>query len=118
MEGMIELKALPEEVRKCLEERYGTLVELYKRIFNLHRDEHRYMKDSQRVEVIRKQLDEIADALEECGVQDGQDIVSYVAGDYGELVVSKNVKDLNDYLRPLGTNFDEMQRWLKDTYGI
>ncbi len=118
MNGLIELNSLPEEVQKCLVARYGSLVELYKRIFTLHSEDYRNMKDDQRVAIIRKHLDDIIDALEDCGVADGQDVVSSVASDFGELIVAKTVKDLNDYLKPLGTNFEEMRRWLKDTYGI
>jgi len=118
MDGMIELNALPEEVRRSIVARFGSLVELYQRIFDLQSDEYRHMKDEQRVAAIQNQLNDIVDAMEACGVEDGQDIVSSVAGDFGELIVAKAVKDLNEYLKPLGTDFVEMRRWLKDTYGI
>ena len=67
---------------------------------------------------IQNQIEEIEDKLERFGVIDGSYITSEISNDHGEIVVNQNIKQLDNYLRQSGTNYNTMRKWLSDNYGI
>ncbi len=70
-----------------------------------------------RQEEIENELFDIQDQLESLGL-DGHDITTAISSDHGDIIVSRHVQNLVNYLRQLGTDFEIMRKWMKETYGI
>ena len=49
---------------------------------------------------------------------DGSDITNEISSDFGEIIVNKQIKELNKYLAQLGTDFNTMRDWMKKKYDI
>lgn len=119
MEGLKQLIELPESVKEQIIQDFGSISGLYQKVFDLNQEEHKLTgTNSSRLEEIANELFDIEDKLESYGLADGSDITSDIAADYGEIIVNKRIADLNKYLEPLGTDFEKMQKWLKENHGI
>jgi hypothetical protein len=118
MEGLNRLHSLPDEVKSRIVEKYGSLEDLYKKIWNLDATLYSLAGNTaaaQEKAVIETQLYKIDDELEELGAED---IVTDVRADFGDVIVEKNISALNEHLAQYGTDFPTMQQWLKDNYGV
>jgi len=119
MEGLNRLLKLPDDIQSQIKRDFGSIAELYKKVFDLNKEEHGLiLSKSPRLIEIRNELYDIEEKLESYGILDGSDITSEIASDYGDIIVTKRIADLNKYLIPLGTDFEKMKKWLKDKYGI
>ena len=119
MEGLDQILRLPEEIKEKIKQEFGSEFELYQKVFDLNKEQHQLTgSGSPRLSDIENELFDIEDKLEEMRIVDGRDITSDIASDYGEILVNKRIDDLNKYLEPLGTDFNKMQQWLKNNYGI
>ena len=119
MEGLKKLLELPENIKEQIIQNFGSISEFYQTVFELNQEQHKLTRtNSLRPEEIAKELFDIEDTLESYGIADGGDITSDIAADYAEIIANKGIADLNKYLEPLGTDFETMQKWLKENYGI
>lgn len=119
MEGLKRLLSLPENIKQQIDGEYGSIGQLYQNVFNLNQEECQLTgSNSPRLKQIENELLDIEDKLEEFGVTDGRDITSEIASDFGDIIVNKKIADLNEFLKPLGTDFGTMKKWLQDKYGI
>ena len=119
MQGLIRLKKLPKDIQDKIVSEFGSIEGLYQKVFDLNAEEYRLTgTKNPRIDKIRNEIFDIDDKLEEFGITDGSDFTSEIASDFGNIIVSKKISDLNKYLAQFGTDFDTMQKWLKDKYGI
>lgn len=119
MNGLKQLFELPDEIKEQIVSDFGSISRLYQKVFDLNKEESKLTgTDSPRLDAIAIELFDIEDKLESYGITDGRDITSDIASDYGEIIINKGINDLNKYLEPLGTDFEMMQKWLKENYGV
>lgn len=119
MQGLKQVLDLPEEIKEQINIDFGSAGNLYRKVFDLNQEEYKLTgSNSSRLAEIRNELYDIEDKLESYGVPDGRDITSDISSDFGDIIVSKRIADLNRFLEPLGTDFETMQIWLKENYGI
>lgn len=112
MEGIKSLESLPEQVKDSIGKEFGSLNELYRRIFDINHSErmaHR-QRDQKAISACEQELLDIEDKLEELGAEDGRDITTAIASDYGDLVVKETIDNLNKHLARQGTNFESMRK--------
>ncbi len=119
MQGLKQVLDLPEEIKEQINNDFGSAGNLYRKVFDLNQEEYKLIgSNSPRLAEIKNELYDIEDKLESYGVPDGRDITSDISSDFGDIIVSKRIADLNRFLEPLGTDFETMQIWLKENYGI
>jgi len=119
MQGLIRLKRLPKEIQEKIVAEYGTVERLYQKVFDLNSEEYRLTgTKNPRIGEIHSELYNIEAKLEEFGINDGSIFITEIASDFGEIIVTRKINDLNKYLAQFGTDFETMQKWLKDNYGI
>lgn len=119
MQGLKQLLDLPEEIKEQINNDFGSVGNLYRKVFDLNQEEYKLTgSNSPRLAEISNELYDIEDKLESYGVSDGRDITSDISSDFGDIIVSKRIADLNRFLEPLGTDFETMQKWLKENYDI
>jgi frataxin-like iron-binding protein CyaY len=119
MQGLDRLLNLPENIRTEIENVYGSVQDLYQKIFDLNAEEYSLTgSNSPRLNQIQAEIYDIEDKLEEFGITDGSDITTEIASDFGEIIVNKQITKLNVYLSQFGTDFDTMRKWLKNKYNI
>ena len=119
MEGLKRLLSLPDNIKLEIINNFGSIGQLYQKVFDLNQEEYRLTgSNSPRLKEIQTELFDIEDKLESFGITDGGDVTSEIASDFGDIILSNKIADLNKYLKPLGTDFEKMQKWLKDNYGI
>ena len=119
MEGFIKLIKLPLDIQNKIISEFGGIESLYQNVFDLNAESYRLTgTKNPRLDEIRKELFDIENKLEEFGIMDGSDFTSEISSDFGDIIVSKRINNLNKYLAQFGTDFDTMQKWLKDKYGI
>ena len=121
MTGLQELLGLPEDIKKQIADEFGSVNEFYKMVFDLYAEEYQvYTKKpngfQERLNAIQKQLYDIQDKLDDFGL-DGHGIVTEISSDHGEIVVSRNITQLDQYLKQFGTNFEEMKKWINNHLG-
>ena len=115
MEGIESLRNLPEQVKDRIGEEYGSLNDLYRHIFNINHNErmaHR-QSDQEAISRYEQELLDIEDRLEELGAEDGRDITTASASDYGDIIVKETIDNLNDHLARQGTDFESMRKYLR-----
>ena len=119
MQGLIRLRKLPKEVQDKILSEFGGIEKLYQNVFDLNAESYRLTgSKNPRLDEIQNELFDIEDKLEEFGITDGSDFTSEIASDFGDIIVTKRINDLNKYLAQFGTDFATMQKWMKDKYGI
>jgi hypothetical protein len=122
MSGLNFLSQFPEEVKEKIIVEFGSIQNLYKKIFDLYQRQHSLYRikpiDNQAVANIDNEIYEIEEKLEELGVEDGSDITSEISSDFGEIIVKKENNTLDLYFKERGTDYETMRSWLKDEYGI
>lgn len=119
MQGLDRLLNLPENIKTEIENEYGSVQDLYQKIFDLNAEEYSLTgSNSPRLSAIQTETYNIEDKLEEFGLTDGSDITTEISSDFGEIIVNKRITKLNDYLSQFGTDFDTMREWLKNKYNI
>ena len=122
MSGLNLLNQFPEEIKEKIIAEFGSIQDLYKKIFDLYQRQHSLYKikplDNQKVANIDNEIYDIEEKLEELGVEDGSDITSEISSDFGEIMVNKEINNLDLYLKQRGTDYETMRSWLKDKYGI
>jgi hypothetical protein len=122
MDGLQLLSSLPDDKKNAIANKFGSIDKLYRKIFELnHEDYLLHTKKPNgyktRQSEIESELFDIEDGLDEIGV-DGHDITTEVSSDHGEIIVSKNINDLDKYLKNFGTDYETMRKWMEDNYGI
>lgn len=122
MNTIEKLVTLTESQKNELVNKFGSTDELYKIIFDLHNSEYKLylakpLDFSIQVNSIQHKLISIEQFLDEIGI-DGHYIISDIAGDHGEIIVKGRINELDNYLKKFGTNYEEMRKWIKETYGI
>jgi len=119
MQGLDRLLNLPDNIKTEIENEYGSVQDLYQKIFDLNAEEYSLTgSKSPRLNKIQTETYDIEEKLEEFGLTDGSDITTEISSDFGEIIVNKRVTALNDYLSKFGTDFDTMRDWLKNKYNI
>tara|TARA_Y100001001_G_C7961319_1_gene292631 strand:- start:315 stop:680 length:366 start_codon:yes stop_codon:yes gene_type:complete len=119
MQGLKRLLCLPENVKNQIVNAYGSVQNLYQKIFDLNAEEYGLTgSGSPRLNEIQTEIYHIEDQLEEFGLTDGNDIITEISSDFGEIIVNGHIKELNNYLSQFGTDFDTMRQWLKSKYNI
>jgi hypothetical protein len=119
MQGLKQLLDLPDEIKEQIINDFGSVGNLYRKVFDLNQEEYKLTgNNSPRIAEIQNELYDIEEKLESYGVTDGRDITTDISSDFGDIIVSKRIDDLNRFLQPLGTDFETMQIWLKENYGI
>jgi len=108
MKGLNMLRCLSMEKTTMIDDEFGSLENLYKKIFELHEEDFKLYKSKTygylaRLEQIRNDLYEIEDRLNEMGI-DGFNIVSTISNDQEELMLSKKVLNLDSIERVPGSN--------------
>ena len=122
MEGHNTLHSLPQDTKNAISEKFGSIGQLYKRVFDLENENYRLHisklvgKEVRQAE-IRNELSEIEMDLDEIGIN-GDDILLDISNDHGEIILQRKISDLDNYLRKFGTDFETMRKWMKDDYGI
>ena len=78
MSGLNLLNQFPEEIKEKIIAEFGSIQDLYKKIFDLYQRQHSLYKikplDNQKVANIDNEIYDIEEKLEELGVEDGSDI--------------------------------------------
>ncbi len=115
MEGLDLLNRLPHNVQAQLNSKYGSLEKFYQIVFDLHNQDYNSKGNNK---IVTQAIYDIQDELEEYGVIDGATITTEISSDFGEIIVSKHISKMNDYLKTRGTDYPTMSKWMKDTYGI
>ncbi|WP_422102503.1 hypothetical protein [Vreelandella sp.] len=115
MQGIESLGNLPEQVKDRIGKEFGSLNDLYRRIFNINHSEHmaHRQRDQKAISAYEQELLDIEDKLEELGAEDGRDITTAIASDYGDLVVKETIEKLNEHLARQGTDFESMREYLR-----
>lgn len=122
MEGLKMLTSLPIDIKKSIVQEFGSIETLYKKVFDLNAEDYGLHMNKpkgyqSRQQAINSELLDIEDKLEELGL-DGRDVTSEISSDHGEIIVNRRVQDLDNYLRQIGTDYETIKAWLKNSYGI
>lgn len=117
------LHSLPNQIKEQISHEYGSIDGFYQMVFKLNATDYNLFITKpigyeNAMRKIQNQIEEIEDKLERLGVIDGSYITSEISNDHGEIVVNQNIKQLDNYLRQSGTNYNTMRKWLSDNYGI
>jgi hypothetical protein len=118
MTGLQELLRLPDDIKEQITNEYGGITDFYKMVFDLYAEEYQVFTTKPtgyqtRLDAIQQQLYNIQDKLDDFGI-DGHGIVTEISSDHGEIIVSRNITQLDQYLQQFGTNFEEMRKWIDD----
>lgn len=122
MQGIDNLRRLPDEVKGQIAARYGSIEEFYKLLFELNaRDYKAFIEKKPGYKAVQQeietQINDIEEWLEGFGV-DGRDVTSEISSDHGEIIVNKHVTALDNYLKQYNTDFATVRKWLKDKFGV
>ena len=115
MDTLHKLNSLPEQIKSCIINKFGSIDELYKNIFYLHYQEYLFYKSKnlKGIDLVKNKLFEIEEKLEDCGIEDGSDIIIEISSDFTGIIVDKLVSKLDEYLKSIGTDFETMRKWLE-----
>ncbi|SDD70745.1 hypothetical protein SAMN05216464_102336 [Mucilaginibacter pineti] len=116
MDGLKILNSLTDDQKSAITQKFGSIGQLYKKVFDLTNQEY-VLRNSNRQVEIQDQLFDIEDKLDEIGL-DGHYIKSQISSDFGEIIVNKAIKSLDAELKKFGTDYETMRDWMKDKYGI
>ena len=122
MEGLEYLRSLSQETKEKISSEFGGIENLYKTVFDINKTEHSLYANKpenykSQLQLAENSLNEIENRLEKIGL-DGRDVTTEIASDFGEIVVSKNINALDNYLKQHGTDYLTMRDWIKENYGI
>ena len=122
MQGLDNLRQLPDDIKNQIIAKYDSIENFYKLVFDLNvRDYKVFIEKKEGFETTRRQIEnqvnDIEDWLETLGL-DGRDITSDISSDHGEIIVSKHVAKLDNYLQQYNTDFSTLRKWMKDKFGI
>ena len=122
MEGLEYLRSLSQETKEKISAEFGGIENLYKTVFDINKNEHSLYANKpenykSQLQLAENSLNEIESRLEKIGL-DGRDVTTEIASDFGEIVVSKNINALDNYLKQHGTDYLTMRDWIKENYGI
>lgn len=119
MEGLDKLLKLDNGETEIIINEYGNIQNFYRTIFNLNLEEYNLNNSNDpRLNTIRTELLQIEMRLEGLGVNNAHDLITDISADFTEIIVNRRIAELNKYLISLGTDFDEMRKWINEKYNI
>ncbi len=121
MEALIRLAELPADTKGKIANEYGSISKLYTKVYELEMENYNlHMTKPNRYQARQEEIEnamvDIEDKLDTFGI-DGHDIVTDISSDFSEVIANKGVKLTDDYLKQLGTSFEEMREWLRKQLG-
>jgi hypothetical protein len=122
MTGLNYLSQLPESIKSKIVIDFGSLQDLYLKIFDLSKKDYElFIKKPKGFEQVREEIQnlfyDIEDKLDSYEI-DGSELVTEIRSDFTEIIVNKRIQDLNDYLKQFGTDYDTLREILRRDYGI
>jgi hypothetical protein len=122
MDSLKELQNLPREIKAKIDSEFGTVDNLFKKIFDLHAESHYLSKTKPknylpRIIEIRDELYRTEDLLDSFGLV-GYKIISRISDDLAEMEISKLVDELKMNLKQYGPSSDEMKGWIKKHFEV
>lgn len=119
MEGLEKLLKLDNGEKDIIINEYGNIQNFYQTVFNLNLEEYNlHNSHNPRLNAIRTELLQIEMRLEELGINNAHDLITDISADFTEIIVNRRIAELNEYLTSLGTDFDEMRKWINEKYNI
>jgi hypothetical protein len=123
MNGLEFLKTQPESVKKKIIEKYESLEKFYGLVFLIYEAEHKWVSvktaDGKiKMQKIENKLNELEAELESFGADDGHWILTEISSDHGEMIVRKNIQNLDKYLNQFGLDFETTRKYMKEKHDI
>jgi len=119
MKGLHDLEKLPSFVKAGIEEEYGSLDALYRKLIDLVAKKHALTNSNDsRIDEINITISDIEEELLELGVLNSSELSSSIASDYKMIFLTKNLDQLNTGIKKKGINLEEMKKWLERSHQI
>lgn len=122
MQGLKNLNDLSQEQKDAISKEFGSVEGLYRKVFDLTSEDYDLSTKKpenceERKNKIAEELYDIEEKLDEMNIS-GDMIVSDISSDFGDIIVKRQIENLDNYLRSFGTNFENIRNWLRNNYNI
>jgi hypothetical protein len=122
MNSLKEIKSLPAEIQKRIEDEFGGAESLHQKVFELHTESVLLNKTKPknylpRIIEIRDELYKIEDKLDGFGLV-GYKLISRVSDEIAEIEITKLVDELKINLKQHGSSSEEMKAWIKKHFEV
>jgi hypothetical protein len=122
MTGFEYLQTLSSEQKEGIERKFENLDNLYQKIIELNSLEYNLTIQKpegykEKLQKIENQLYDIENKLDELGLE-GKDVTTEIGCDFSEVIVTKKVQKLDEYLKTKGTDFKTMRDWIYKKFNL